>query len=174
LPAGVFIAHLPAGYLVTRAIARRRPTAAELALGLFGSIAPDLDLLYFYTIDRQQQLHHSYWTHTPFYWLLIALALGSLALYRPVRRRATDVLKYLLPGVLLHLILDSVAAEIRWLYPLCLSGYGLVEVPARYSNWILNFVLHWSFALELMLVAAAAGVLLADRYGLGHGDPPPG
>ena len=29
-------------------------------------------MFYFYLIDQRQNLHHGYWIHTPFWWLLIA------------------------------------------------------------------------------------------------------
>ncbi len=42
----MFIAHLPAGYLLTRGIVRKRETIwrPALAVGLIFSLAPDLDL----------------------------------------------------------------------------------------------------------------------------------
>ena len=56
----IFIAHLPAGYLLTKTIFSRTLGArAVMAAALLGSITPDLDLLYFYTLDARQRHHHS-------------------------------------------------------------------------------------------------------------------
>ena len=69
----MFIAHLPAGYLLTRFVVVKRGMAhipsfqyrTFMALGLIGSLLPDVDMLYFYLIDNRQHLHHGYWTHIP-------------------------------------------------------------------------------------------------------------
>lgn len=74
-PLPIFIAHLPAGYLLAKTIFSRTLGArAVMAAALLGSITPDLDLLYFYTLDAQQRHHHSYWTHYPAVWLALMLA----------------------------------------------------------------------------------------------------
>ena len=85
----MFIAHLPAGYLWTRFIVMKRGMAdvaspryrSLMALGLIGSLLPDVDMLYFYLIDNRQHLHHGYWTHIPLSWLMLfgaALLIGRL------------------------------------------------------------------------------------------------
>ncbi|WP_234895761.1 metal-dependent hydrolase [Sinorhizobium medicae] len=58
-------------------------------------------------------------------------------------------------NVLLHLFLDSIAADIRWLYPFSDIRFNLVEIPARYQPWYLNFILHWTFAAEMAICVAA-------------------
>lgn len=46
----MFIAHLPAGYLLAKTIRLRTPgRKAVMTAALLGAIAPDLDLFYFYT-----------------------------------------------------------------------------------------------------------------------------
>jgi inner membrane protein len=70
----MFIAHLPAGYVLTRRLIDRAPAGDALsrrllALGLWASVLPNLDLLYFYLIDNRQTLHHLYWPHVPVSWL---------------------------------------------------------------------------------------------------------
>ncbi|MCM0684581.1 hypothetical protein [Akkermansia massiliensis] len=48
----MFIAHLPAGYLLAKTIRLRTPgRKAVMTAALLGAIAPDLDLFYFYTLD---------------------------------------------------------------------------------------------------------------------------
>ncbi len=51
----MFFGHLPAGYLCTTWLLKKREVAPRdrnilLFLGLFGSVAPDLDMFYFYGI----------------------------------------------------------------------------------------------------------------------------
>ncbi|MCP4934015.1 MAG: hypothetical protein GY927_07365 [bacterium] len=58
-------------------------------------------------------------------------------------------------AVMLHLCLDSIAAPIFWLMPMMERRVELVSVPARYSHWIISYLLHWTFALELAIWLSA-------------------
>jgi hypothetical protein len=69
----MIVAHLPAGYLVSRLVVYRLGSwnvtlKWVLLAGLFGSIAPDLDLLYAYFFAHTYRHHHTYWTHLPIVW----------------------------------------------------------------------------------------------------------
>ena len=67
----MFIAHLPAGYL----LAKVGRTKGLLFIGiLIGSWLPDLDMLWFYFVDERQNVHHHYITHRPLVWVLTAIA----------------------------------------------------------------------------------------------------
>ena len=153
----MMIAHIPAGYLATRRLLDARAMDGRslrllIALGLFASVFPDIDLLYFYLIDNRRTLHHEYWTHIPAFWAV--LALGTFALCRLARFRLP-----LLPfavffaNIFLHMILDTVAGGILWLYPWDSTSFVLVEVPSRFGWWLWNFILHWSFLFELAILA---------------------
>ncbi len=158
----MFIGHLPAGYLCTRAMLRHLPVPAGsrkalLWTGLAASVLPDLDLAYFYLIDNRQHLHHGYWPHVPALWLAL-FGLGAGVSLWLGNRPAFLIVLVFSANALLHLLLDSIAGGILWLYPVSARSFQLVEVPAVYGWWVWNFVLHWSFALELV-VCAAAGIL---------------
>lgn len=76
----MLIGHLPAGYLASTVALDRlgadRPLRTRLlAVGLFASVAPDIDLLYFHGVDSSAH-HHAFPTHWPVVWL--ALAFGGL------------------------------------------------------------------------------------------------
>ncbi|MBI1275082.1 metal-dependent hydrolase [bacterium] len=152
----MFIAHLPAGYLLTRRIQRQsgNHSGALLATGLAASIFPDIDLLYFYLIDRGQTLHHHYITHLPMAWLL-AGGLSILSSWMLGMRQTTLVCITILANAMLHMVLDSVAAGILWLYPFSDMELNLVHVPARHGWWVWNFLLHWTFLLELLIILIA-------------------
>jgi inner membrane protein len=161
----VFIGHLPASYLATSVVLDRNGVAGSqrrrlLALGLAAGIAPDFDLPYFYLVDQRRHLHHSYFPHLPAFWLAV-LALSSAVLWLAHSRKASWlVLGVIGLNVTLHLVLDSVAGGIRWLWPLSHTEFRLVSVPARYHPWYLNFILHWTFGLELALVIGAVWLFL--------------
>lgn len=156
----MFIAHLPAGYLLARRIAPRlaaAPTDARrlMAVGLVASVFPDIDLVYFYLIDGRQTLHHDYWTHIPAFWP--AAILAAAALFRLAR---IDIpwrggLAFL-AGIFLHLILDTPTGGIAWGWPVTPHAFRLTEVPARFDWWVWSFVLHWTFLTELAIVTWAA------------------
>ena len=158
----MFIAHLPAGYILTKTIQKKADTKNYLWIGLLGSIFPDLDLFYFYLIDGRQTLHHDYWIHTPFYWLSIGIIIFT-ALWIFKKR------DYFLPAILffsnifLHLLLDTVVGKIAWLFPLSDEAYYLFDVPAVYGFWVYNFIFHWTFLFEVGVVIWAAFVLMNNR-----------
>lgn len=114
----MFIAHLPAGYILTHCIARKNETirSRALAVGLIFSVLPDLDLLYFYLGDGRRTPHHDYWTHLPIFWLGVA-ALTAAALTLAGKRHSMFLVWVALANVMMHLLLDSIAADIRWLLP---------------------------------------------------------
>ena len=159
----MFLAHLPAGYLLTRGVERRGATAPGLmAVGLVASVLPDLDLLYFYLIDGRQTAHHAYVTHFPAFWLLLA-GVGAAALLALGRRDGLVYVWVALANVLLHLVLDSVAAEIYWLWPLSTAQVNLVHVPDLHDPWFMNVLWHWTSLVELAIVAMACLVFWRDR-----------
>ncbi len=162
----MFISHLPAGFLLTRALQRRLKTTKYLWIGLLASILPDFDLLYFYLIDHRQTLHHEYWIHLPLFWLTIWVAV--IIVNAVVKSRKLFLASTIfLANIFLHLILDSFAAGILWLYPFMDTAFVMIHVPDRYPSWIGNFFFHWSFLVEVAIVLWAAIVLVRNRKNLG-------
>lgn len=151
----MFIAHLPAGYLLTTRLQTKLQTRGLLWLGLLASVTPDFDLAYFYFLDQRQTLHHAYWTHIPAFWffiLAVALLLGFFirkAWYRPA-------VIIFFANIFLHFVLDTFVAGIKWVYPVSLISLRVFQVPAMQDLWILNFILHWTFALELLILIWAS------------------
>ncbi len=150
----MFIAHLPAGYIVSKAFKNH-----VLKTGvLLGSIIPDIDLFYFYTFGQRAVMHHKYWTHMPFFWIVIALTTWLLAkIFKP---NFALLPLGLLAGTFLHLSLDSIAGSIYWFAPFSDFSLTLVEIPARYDSWQKNYFFHWTFAIEIMICLLAAFLVL--------------
>lgn len=147
----MIIGHLPAGFLAARAIGL---TGAMFAGFVIGSVVPDLDMLWFYLVDHGGHHHHGYLTHRPFLW--VAVLLGGLVL----RRWAVFAFGL---GALLHMLLDSIAGRINWGWPFFDAPMTLVIVPATQSHWLLSFIFHWTFAVELIVLALAVALFLRDR-----------
>ena len=155
----MFVAHLPAGYLVSRCLIRsgqKTHLKWTLAAGMLGAIFPDIDLLYLYLLDATPQPHHTYWTHLPIACLGIGLLTWIAARHRSAAFRQT--LAAFLLGWLSHLLLDSITGDIWWLYPLIDQPYSLAHVHALHQPWWMNFMLHWSMALEVAIIAFAIWV----------------
>ena len=117
----MFLAHMPAGYMVSKLLLSQfhldsSKTKWLLILGLLGSIFPDLDMLYFYLIDNRQHGHHSYWTHIPIYWLgLLGFCYLIAAIFKS--RFLVTAATVFIGCILLHLFLDSfTGGGIKWLY----------------------------------------------------------
>ena len=163
----MFIAHLPAGYLITKFVCRHLCLTEEvkqkvMTSGLLGAIAPDLDLLYLYFIDNFRDHHHSYWSHYPIVWLLLLFI--SLGLFRVFDKGylTYGFFAFSLNGFF-HLVLDSMAGEIRWLVPFDSNGYSLIALKSVYAPWVLNFLLHWSFLVELLILLLFCHSLYRSR-----------
>ena len=166
----MIIGHLPAGYLLAHVVHQchsvAKVTNRKLVLfaALIGSIFPDIDLLYFYLVDHRAHHHHTYWTHLPVFWLvLFALVLATLA--ATGRRRAFTLCGVFALSIALHLMLDSIVGDIWWLYPFIDKPYALFTVAPSQTAWLLSFVLHWSFLLELGVALVASRVFLRRHRG---------
>jgi inner membrane protein len=155
----MFIAHMPAGYLITRYIQHRCKNRSlhVLWLGLIASVFPDIDLFYFFLIDHRSTAHHHYITHLPLAWLALSLIIGAI-LITAKKRHYFIFLGVAFANVMLHMVLDSIAATIYWLYPLYDMAINLIDVTPRYHWWVWNFLLHWTFLYEILIIILALHV----------------
>jgi inner membrane protein len=151
----MIIGHLPSGYVLSKLLANKLAIKGInprhiTAITIFGAIAPDFDMLYFYLIDNRQHHHHTYWSHYPILWLSL-LAVSSVW-YKSFSEKSVPILAIVFSAAgFIHLLLDSIVGDIWWFAPFIDRPYALFTVPALYKPWWLNFILHWSFALELLL-----------------------
>jgi inner membrane protein len=161
----MFIAHLPSGYIAACYSSEkcqpsdRRPLFWGL---LIGGMLPDVDMLYFYLVDRGATHHHLYWTHLPAFWLSVLLA--GLVFARILRSRTLSVFVVsLVAGTVLHLLLDTPFGGVAWLYPFSSHLYHWVTIPATRSWWVWSFVLHWTFLFEIGICLWAAVLFFRRR-----------
>lgn len=166
----MIVAHLPAGYLLSSLLLRQLAPAwinpkAWLAAGMLGAIAPDIDMLWFHLVDHGQRHHHTYFTHFPLVWTGLLLASAIWLAFCRARQRASMhaglAFIFSLNGFL-HMALDTVVGDMWWLTPFVDKSFSFFSVPALYRPWWLNFIFHWSFVLELVIVVAA---VLVWHYG---------
>lgn len=150
----MFIAHAPAGYIISKLKGLRGSRRRIGWFAVITSLVPDLDLLYFYLIDDKANVHHSYWTHTPAFWVLIYVSVLTIGFVFTIRN-ATYYATLGFACIITHLMLDTVTGGIHWAYPFNLDPISIVNVPSVHGWWVLNFVIHWTFCLELLIVGAA-------------------
>lgn len=151
------IAHLPAGYILGH---MTRSKGAVLGAVLLASVLPDFDMLWFHLVDGGSVHHHRYWPHVPAFWAAVAvIILPLISLFkRP----------WLLPAILcfaailIHLILDTLVGDIMWLWPASDAFVRLATVSPTHSHWMLSFLFHWSFAVEVVITLTAL-LLLRQR-----------
>lgn len=150
----MLIAHLPSGYILGRfAQKRRRATPGIMTAALIGSVIPDVDMLYFHFVDGGRTHHHDYITHWPLFWL--ASGMVSLSVVSLFGRPHLAAVAVFFTGAMLHMVLDTVASPILWLMPFARHRFELVTVPASYGSWVLSFILHWTFVIEILICAWA-------------------
>ncbi|MEJ2402852.1 MAG: metal-dependent hydrolase [Candidatus Thiodiazotropha sp.] len=155
----MIVGHLPAGYLVSRLVFYRLGSGNVklkwlLLIGLFGSIAPDLDLFYAYFFAHTYRHHHTYWTHLPIVWfslLLLSIGLRSFGLRT---RFSAYLLAFSLNGFV-HMILDTIAGDIWWLAPFVDESYTFYSQDMGYERRWMNILFNWAFAVEMGIVASA-------------------
>lgn len=153
--AQMFIAHIPSGYvfstmLVERVRNLRASASAVITSGVLGALAPDFDMAYFYFFDHRQTHHHKYFSHWPIVWLTL-LAASAVWLRLSRSSKASLLALVFCAGCMLHLVLDSLVGDIWWFAPFVDRPFAMFVVPAIFEPWWLNFILHWSFGLELAI-----------------------
>ena len=151
----MLIAHAPTGLLIAALLIRMKPCDTSwkhwYVTGAVMGVLPDLDMLWFYFVDHKQFHHHVYLPHWPVVWLGISVL--SLCVYGLKRSKWAAYAVLLGLVGMSHMVLDGVVGDIGWFKPWCDTLYSMFEVTNRYSPWQLNFIIHWSFALELLLLA---------------------
>ncbi|MBF9042114.1 metal-dependent hydrolase [Rhodobacterales bacterium HKCCE4037] len=152
-------AHLPAGYILART---QRWDGTILAAALVGSVFPDFDLLAFYLVDDRAFHHHHYWVHAPAF----ALICGAVALLVSTlfAKRLSRHIMAFCAAWLLHIVLDSLAGGIMWLWPASGELFRIIEVPPRDGiHWLVAFLTHWTILLELVIWGVALALFWRQR-----------
>jgi len=155
----MLIGHFPAGFifsslLVSKLADRGFDLRYVVLAGVIGAVAPDLDMFYFYLIDNRQHHHHTYWPHFPIVWLSLLMVFSLWFLFAAKKTIALLGLAFSANG-LVHMLLDSIVGNIWWFAPILDKPFAMFTVPALYNPWWLNFVFHWSFVLELIVLSWA-------------------
>jgi hypothetical protein len=130
LPSG----HIAAGVLLGAQRGRRREghRGVVMAAGVLSTCLPDLDLFLPGILDRlgvEHRLssgeHHSWASHTPLFWALVAVSARRVARRSSAPGWAPEAASLVAAGVAVHLVQDSVANTVALLWPFRRRQYGL-------------------------------------------------
>lgn len=123
-PSGHAGASIVVAYVIERCVFKSEATPVTLGLSALVGLLPDLDGLITIALKRSKPFdsklrHHEFLTHTPFFYLLLTLALWLIG------SPQTSILFGVLS--LGHLFLDSWGTDdgIMWLWPLSRRQFGL-------------------------------------------------
>ncbi|WP_332605099.1 metal-dependent hydrolase [Acinetobacter sp. ESBL14] len=156
----MFIAHLPSGYLLAKFLRSKLKNIhiskkSFFSIVIAGAVFPDIDLFYFYLFDDRSVHHHKYFLHWFSFWIPIFLISLMYSKWSKYTSKKAYLLMLFSGGGLLHISLDTFVGDV-WLFaPFIDKSYVFFEVTPRYQPWWLNFILHWSFIVEIMITALA-------------------
>lgn len=164
----MFIAHLPSGYILAKLLEKKfkqnlLSKKVFFIIVMIGAVFPDIDLIYFYLFDNRSMHHHKYFLHWFSFWIPIFL-MSYFYFKRSIYSHKFALMAMLFSGAaLLHIGLDTFVGDV-WLFaPFIDQPYVFFEVTSRYQPWWLNFILHWSFLVELILCLIALWIYCKDR-----------
>lgn len=150
----MIVAHVPSGYVLGRMLQKYNPNAVYVLIAAFiGGVLPDFDMFWFYFVDDRAFHHHRYWVHIPAFWAAVAVV--TLPLIAALKRSLLSAALAFFAAIFLHLCLDTIAGGILWHWPWSDRLSSLIHVQSIHNNWVLNFVFHPVFLLELMIWAVA-------------------
>ena len=167
----MYLAHpasgLTAAYL-TRKIWNKGLDTKEQALLYSSSIItatlPDFDV--FYSIYKNIENHRYYITHKPIFYLGITLGIVFLSFLLSGKRkkfvRAFSFIFFL--GTLVHILTDSIAGTMMFLYPLSSKIFTLTSVDPiinTHNNVLAYLATPKLILLELSIILSALYILLA-------------
>lgn len=153
-------AHLPSGYLLGKLLSANTPVV--MAAVMIGAIFPDFDLLWFYLIDERAFHHHRYWVHAPGFWVMVcAILTPVLAMWN---RIALKLFLFFVTGIYLHILLDAIAGGIMWLWPYSNTLFEWVTVTPTHRHFVLSFMMHWTFLLEIAVWIAAIVIFARHKW----------
>ncbi len=161
-------AHLPAGYITSRLLFKHFKLRAVsyrqfIFWGLFGSIAPDFDLIYFLVfsdnIDQATQTyttHHTYITHFPIFWLSLLIISFLWMKWSRHRSQAASLAVIFTLGGFIHMILDVIADSTLVFAPFDNKAYSLENTFPD----ILHDLPYWELGLEFCIIVWALSLWL--------------
>ena len=171
----MMIGHLPAGFILGKTLQKLMPDYLcrrnIMVVSLIGSILPDLDMIYFYAVDRSIS-HHLYYSHIPFLFCAL-IPISFIFLYTKSNKSNGFLILVLWSSLILHAILDTTVEGILWTYPFCeRTSSNLINwsdkstIPhifephdivwsfggLKLEGWVINVMAHWTFLLEIATI----------------------
>jgi len=165
----MLFAHAPVGFLIsyfTRKFWNRGLSLAQfyilLILGAFFGVFPDLDVFYYYFVNARA-LHREVIFHSFVLYLVIFAILYFVG--RVMKNAFCRALSFVFFfGTLSHLVLDSLAAGIMWVYPINHRLFGLLIIPQIADSFFGQYFTLINFSLEVVLTILGIGVVTKKYF----------
>ncbi|ALH94923.1 metal-dependent hydrolase [Acinetobacter equi] len=163
----MFIAHLPSGYILAKVLQKKFKTLPIhshlfITVTMLGAIFPDIDLFYFYLIDGRSVHHHQYFLHWFAFWIPLFFIAFFCFWKSNFQSKWAALASTFFLAALLHVFLDTFVGDVWLLAPFVMEPFAFFEVSARYQPWWLNFIFHWSFAVELVICMWALIIFIKE------------
>jgi len=97
--------------------------------------------------------------HIPFFWFLTA----AVTLPFLLRTKYKQTALVFFAAIFMHLLLDSISGGIMWLAPFNNNLWQIVKIPPTQSHWILSFIFHWTFIIEILVWIFAFYLFIKDK-----------
>ncbi|MCF8215885.1 MAG: metal-dependent hydrolase [Chlorobium sp.] len=159
------LGHLPVGYIISKMLFRtikdrQVKYRTFMFWGLFGSVAPDTDMIYYYLFDYRQYSHHQYVTHFPLLWLFFLLLSFVWILFHKKWGQYPVYAVIFTLGGFVHILMDTIV-----------GGSMLLLAPFDYRHFCLVPHVPWdatqykflSYGLEAILILWAVLIWLKIR-----------
>lgn len=150
----MIFAHGPAGWLSTDWVLKLRkknPFSAKqvwwlLGIGAIGGVFPDLDLFYFHFVSAEVS-HRQLATHTPLFYAVILGVIAILAWWRKKIFLQAAAAAFGI-GIFSHLVTDSVAGVIMWVWPFSHQEFGVSTIPFILRSAQAEHLFLYNFLME--------------------------
>ncbi|MBU1167334.1 metal-dependent hydrolase [Patescibacteria group bacterium] len=127
-------------------------------LGTFFGVLLDLDFLYYFFFSAESS-HREFVSHTFVFQVLVFILLYAISrALSNVSLRAVSIVYFV--AVLSHLVLDSFASGVMWLYPLSTRLFGLLTHGVFDNTFVGENLFLINFSTEALLILISIAVAI--------------
>ncbi len=165
----MIFSHAPAGFLASfltkkwwgRGLNTVQTRTLLILATIFG-IIPDLDVFYYYLFNAQV-LHREIILHSFFVYALITIIIIFVShKFKNRFWQAVGIVFFI--GTFSHLLLDSLAAGVMWLYPIQSRLFGLLIVPTIANSFFGQYFTLINFIFEFSISFFAIGLVVYNFF----------
>lgn len=92
---------------------------------------------------------------------MVAVPVSCIAIFLKARLRR--VVAWFMAAWMLHLCLDTIVGDIMWQWPFSDRLFHLATVTPTDHHYVVTFMLHWSFLIEIAIWILAITLFLKRK-----------